>query len=51
MFECKLESTYVIERQNGMTCIHDNKVNNISKWNLPHDILNPPKHKDKLNIQ
>ena len=28
-FECELENTYEIERQNGMNCIHDNKVDNI----------------------
>ena len=30
-FECQLENTYEIEIQNGMTCKHDNKVNNISE--------------------
>ena len=49
MFECKIENTYDIESHNGMTCIHDNKVNNIHKLNLTHDILNPPKHTKKLN--
>ena len=32
-----------------MTCKHDNKVNNIAECNLLHDILDPPKHKKKLN--
>ena len=27
-FECELKKTYNIESQNGMTCIHDNKLNN-----------------------
>ena len=26
-----------------MTCIHDNKVNNITECNLIHDIINTPK--------
>ena len=26
-----------------MTCIHDNKVNNIAEFNLLHDIINPSK--------
>ena len=30
-FECELKKTYNTEIQNGMTCIHDNEVNNISK--------------------
>ena len=28
-FEYELENTYDIEIQNGINCIHDNKVNNI----------------------
>ena len=51
VFECELKNTYDIEIQNDMTRIHDNKVNNISEWNLLHDILNPPKPKKNLNIQ
>ena len=31
--------------------IHDNEVNNISKCNLLHDIINPPKHAKNINIQ
>ena len=33
-----------------MTCIHDNKVNNISEWNVLHDILNPHKTNENWNI-
>ena len=33
-----------------MTCIHDNKVNNISEFDLLHNIINPPKLAKKLNI-
>ena len=43
------KNTYVIEIQNGIACIHDNKVNNIAEWNLLHDILNTPKRTKKLN--
>ena len=32
-----------------MTCIHDNKVNNIAEYNLLHDIINPPKCARNLN--
>ena len=34
----------------GMNCIHDNKVNKISQYNLLHDILNPTKHNKNRNI-
>ena len=34
---------------NNMNCIHDNKVNNIDKYNLLHDIINPYKHKKSLS--
>ena len=33
-----------------MTFIHDNKANNITECNLLHDILNPPKRIENLNI-
>ena len=39
----KFENTYEIEIQNGMSCIHDNKVNNIAECNLLHDKLNTSK--------
>ena len=42
-FESKLENTYDIENQNGMTCIHGNEVNKTSECNLLHEILNPTK--------
>ena len=43
MFESKLENTYEIENHNGMTCIHENRVNILDECNLLHDILNSPK--------
>ena len=48
-FEIELKNKYEIEIQNGMTCIHRNKVNKLSEWNLLYDVLNPPKHTKKLN--
>ena len=32
-----------------MVCIHENEVNKIAEWNLPHDILNPSEHSKILN--
>ena len=32
-----------------MTRIHNNEVNNISEFNLLHNIINPPKRTKKLN--
>ena len=49
-FEIELENTCAIEIQNGMNCIHGNKVNKIAECALLHDILNPPKHTKTLNI-
>ena len=50
-FESELENTYDIEIQNGMICMHDNKVNNISECNLLDDIPNTPKKtKDQIAI-
>ena len=49
-FEWKLENTYDIEIQNGMTCIHGSKVNKLAEFKLLHDIINPPKHNKTLNI-
>ena len=43
VFEWKLENTYDIESQNGMTRIHDNELNNIAECNLLHFLLNPSK--------
>ena len=40
MFEIELEYIYDAKIQNGMTCMHDNKVNKIAECNLLHDILN-----------
>ena len=45
----RTENTYDIEIQNGMTYIHDNKVNKISECNLIHYTINPPKHTKHLN--
>ena len=33
----------MIENYAKMIYIHDNEVNNISEYNLLHDIINPPK--------
>ena len=41
---------YDMKRYNGMTFIHENEVNKISKCNLLHAILNPSKHTTTLNI-
>ena len=35
---------------NIMNRIHDNKVNNISEFNLLHYIINPSKHTKNTNI-
>ena len=32
-----------------MNCIHENKVNKISEWNLLLDILNPSKLNKNIN--
>ena len=45
----KFKNTYGIENMNGMTLIHDNKLNNISECNLLHYIPNPPKCTKILN--
>ena len=42
-FECDLKNTYGIENKNGMTHIHDNKVNHIAECNLLHDTSKPSK--------
>ena len=34
---------------NNMNRIHDNKVNNIAKCNLLHDMINPSKHTKNIN--
>ena len=48
-FECKKKNSYRIENLNDLTRIHDNEVNNISEYNLLHDIINPPKRVKCLN--
>ena len=47
-FECEQKNTYGIENLNDMTCIHDNKVNNIAECNSIYDIINHPKHTKKI---
>ena len=34
---------------NSMNSTHNKKVNNISEWNLLHDIVNPTKHNKNIN--
>ena len=48
-FEYKKKNSYGIENQNGMARIHNNEVKNTVEWNLPHDIINPPKHAKSSN--
>ena len=48
-FERKLKIIYDINIFNSMTCIYNNKVNHIDKFNLLHDILNPSKHTKYIN--
>ena len=43
----RTQNTYEIQNQNGMTFIHDNKLNNISECYLLNDIINLPKHTKK----
>ena len=38
-----------MKRPNGMNCIHDNKGNKISEWNLLHDILKYYKRTKYIN--
>ena len=40
----------MIENRDKLIHIHDNEVNNISEFNLLHDIINPPKRAKNLNI-
>ena len=39
----------MIENQNKIIYIHENEVNNISEYNLLHDIINPPKRAENIN--
>ena len=50
VFGSELENIYDVKNQNGMTCIHENKVDKISEQNLLHYILNPSKNTNILNI-
>ena len=49
VFESKLKYIFDIKRPNGMNCIHENKVNNISECNLPYDMLDFSKCTKILN--
>ena len=50
VFESKLIYIYDMKILNSINCTHNSKVNNISEWNLLHDILNPYKHTENINI-
>ena len=39
-----------MENRNEMIYIHDKKVKNIAECNLIHDIINPPKRANNINI-
>ena len=39
----------MIENWNEMIYINDKKVKNIDKWNLLHDIINPPKRTENID--
>ena len=43
VFEWELENKFEIKIQNGMTCMNNNEVKNISVCNLLHGIPNAPK--------
>ena len=43
-FGSEIENTYDTEIHNGMTCIHENELNEIAECNLLHNIINPSKH-------
>ena len=49
MFESQLKNITYKKSLNIMNHIHNNKANNISKWNLLHDILNTSKHTKNIN--
>ena len=49
LFEYEKKILYGIENRNDMMPIHNNEVENIAECNLPHDIINPPKHAKRLN--
>ena len=40
VFESELKNMCDMKSLNYMNCIHDNKINNIAKFNLLHGILN-----------
>ena len=48
-FEGKLETICDMKILNDMNHLHDNKVNNISEWNLLHDIINNSKQTKDIN--
>ena len=41
--------SYMIENRNEVIYIHNNKVNDIYKYSLLHDIINPPKRPKNIN--
>ena len=47
--EANSKNTYEFKNSNSITCIHGNKVNGFTKWNLLSDILNPLKRTKSLN--
>ena len=38
-----------MKRLNNMNFIHNNKINNISEWNVPHEIINYSKQTKNTN--
>ena len=49
VFEYEQKNSYGIENRNDMIRIHNNEVNNISEWNLLHDIINHNKRAKNLD--
>ena len=49
MFESELKIIYYINILNDINRMHDNKVNNIAEYNLPHDIINISKRHKNIN--
>ena len=49
-FEYEKTNSYGIENRNDMTRIYNDEVDNIAEFNLLHNIINPPKRVNNLNI-
>ena len=49
-FECELKNSCGVEKWNDLIYIDEKEVNKISKCNLIHDIINPPKRTENINI-